>query len=152
MISCPQGLPSTSNRNVHWRLEGSAYFVTWRICKEVPELTDDERDWIVENLKFFHGKRHRLFALVVMNDHVHVIVQPLAGNKLSKIVQGWKSYTAHQIQIRRSSAGSLWQKDYHDRIIRNESHLHKCAEYILGNPLRRWPGKTEYRWVEWFEF
>ena len=151
MNSYPDGLPAHRNRNVHWRMDGAAYFVTWRTREHAPELDEYEREMIHENLKYFHGTRYRLYALVVMNDHVHVIVQPLADNQLSKIVQGWKSYTAHKIQSRRGSSGSLWQKDYHDRIIRSVSNLYSIAEYIVNNPLERWPGQTEYRWVEWFE-
>lgn len=32
---------------------------------------------------------------------------------------------------------SIWQKSYHDHIIRNESDYATAAEYIESNPLRR---------------
>ncbi|MBQ9759197.1 MAG: 4-hydroxythreonine-4-phosphate dehydrogenase PdxA [Opitutales bacterium] len=30
--------------------------------------------------------------------------------------------------------GTLWQKEYWDRIVRNEHHFQKCVEYIFENP------------------
>ena len=30
----------------------------------------------------------------------------------------------------------LWQRNYHDHIIRNEESLYKIREYIINNPIR----------------
>ena len=87
-----------------------------------------------------------------MNDHVHVIVQPTGEYQLSKIIQGWKSYTANRLQRLHGRRGSVWQKDYHDWIIRSEGDLYEKAQYILNNPLKRWPAQMQYPWVEWYEF
>ena len=38
----------------------------------------------------------------------------------------------------------IWQRSYHDHIIRNESSLNKIREYVLYNPAR-WPDETG-RW------
>ena len=104
------------------------------------------------SLKYFHDERYLLYACAVMNDHVHVIVQPLADNQLSKIVQSWKSFTANRLQREYGRCGSVWQKDYHDRIVRGAEELYEKANYIVNNPLKRWPSLTQYRWVEWLEF
>jgi hypothetical protein len=33
-------------------------------------------------------------------------------------------------------SGSLWQRNYHEHVIRNERELDKIREYIATNPLR----------------
>lgn len=34
----------------------------------------------------------------------------------------------------------LWQRNYHDRVIRNQTELDQIREYILYNPLKLWEG------------
>jgi len=33
-------------------------------------------------------------------------------------------------------AGKLWQRSFHDRIIRNEKELNKIRQYICNNPIQ----------------
>jgi REP element-mobilizing transposase RayT len=35
-----------------------------------------------------------------------------------------------------SLAGKLWQRNYHEHIVRNEDELNKIREYITTNPSR----------------
>jgi len=78
---------------------------------------------------------------VVMPDHVHAIVllpprcrgeTCLAPTPLGVVVGGFKSAV-----VRRSGEVGLWQRGYHDRIIRNEHELDTLREYVAANP-RRW--------------
>jgi REP element-mobilizing transposase RayT len=130
-------------------LTGAVYFVTWRKEKGSPDLGAAERTLVLQALLHFERFRYRLFAYVVMNDHVHALVQPLAGWELEKILHSWKSFTAHAICRLRSSSGNVWQRDYLDRIMRDEAELMEKCEYILNNPLKRWPDQQGYEWVGW---
>ncbi len=132
------------------RLPGSTYFFTWSIQPGSPLLTDRERGIVAKALKHFVGERYKLLAYVVMDDHIHVIVFPIADNTLGQLLHSWKSFTAHEIQELRGAEGSLWQKANYDRIIRNENDLLEKMQYILNNPKKRWPDLVEYEWVEWF--
>ena len=50
---------------------------------------------LVENaLLYFDNERYRLYAWVIMPNHVHVLVELLAGSTLGKVLHSWKSYTA----------------------------------------------------------
>ncbi|OGW39762.1 MAG: hypothetical protein A2Y97_03670 [Nitrospirae bacterium RBG_13_39_12] len=40
--------------------------------------------------------------------------------------------------------GKLWQRNYYERIIRNETELNKIREYIIYNPLN-WETDENYR-------
>ena len=135
----------------HWRMDGSTYFVTWRLAVSQPPLEHDERTLVATAIKHFHGKRYDLLAYVVMEDHVHVVASPNDGLKLQEIVHSWKSYTANRLQRDFGRMGMLWQDEYFDRIIRNEIELEQKLIYILDNPARKWPDLEEYRWVELIE-
>lgn len=43
--------------------------------------------------------------------------------------------------------GKIWQRDYYERVIRNESELNNTREYILNNPLN-WETDPENICVE----
>ncbi len=101
---------------------------------------------IVESaLRHFDGQRYALGEFVIMPNHVHAIVTPLADNTLSDILHSWKSYTAHQINRLLGRNGPVWQDESFDHIIRNEHTLEQTAEYIRQNPVRAGLKEGEYR-------
>lgn len=66
-----------STRNLpHWQLPGSVYFVTM-IVEPGIEFTDEERDVILRACQYWEGKKLVLYAVVVMPDHVHILMQPM---------------------------------------------------------------------------
>jgi putative DNA methylase len=71
-----------------------------------------------------------------MPNHVHVLITPLHDNSLSAIVHSWKSFTAKKINAVLATAGTLWQADYFDRMIRDERHWHAAVAYIRDNPVQ----------------
>ena len=50
------------------------------------ELDASERDLVVAAMKSFDGQRYQLGAYVVMDDHVQVLLTPLAGYELTAIL------------------------------------------------------------------
>ncbi|WP_295391597.1 DNA methyltransferase [uncultured Thiodictyon sp.] len=103
---------------------------------------------IVANaLKYFDGDRYRLHAWCVMPNHVHVIVEPLGDNPLSKIIHSWKSFTANAINRRLGLSGALWQADAYNHIIRTHKEYEYQVRYVWHNPdkanIPNWP----WRWT-----
>jgi len=43
--------------------------------------------------------------------------------------------------------GSIWLQEGFDRIIRDENELMEKCEYVLTNPIRRWPEVRDYKWA-----
>lgn len=96
---------------------------------------------------------------VVMPNHVHCIVvieqnhrgltgREIAGRQpsaptgvhlkrsLSSFVQGFKSAVTTRINTLRHTPGEpVWQRSFHDHIIRNERSLNAIREYIANNPI-----------------
>ena len=56
---------------------------------------------------------------------------------IGSIVRGFKSATTKQINLVRGTPGcAVWQRNYHDHIIRNEKDLRNIQAYINNNPMK----------------
>ncbi|MBM4333879.1 MAG: DUF1156 domain-containing protein [Deltaproteobacteria bacterium] len=105
-------------------------------------LARPELKQIVENaLLNFQGDRYHLDEYVIMPNHVHVLVSPSGQSTLSKILQSWKSYTAHRINKHLKRNGPVWQKESFDHIIRSPSQMERVRQYIRDNPKGKLQGK-----------
>ncbi|MBI1925795.1 transposase [Candidatus Poribacteria bacterium] len=87
-------------------------------------------------------------SFVVMPNHVHGIIiiksnadrgvgAALAPPALGDIVRAFKSISAVQgNRILGRSGRPLWQRNYYERVIRNDDELTRAREYILNNPAK----------------
>jgi type I restriction enzyme R subunit len=91
---------------------------------------------VADALRHFEGERYEIASFVVMPNHVHVLFRPLGKHTLPEILKSWKGFTAREINKRMGRTGALWQDEYWDRLIRNERHFFKVAEYIRENPVK----------------
>jgi carbamoyl-phosphate synthase large subunit len=93
-------------------------------------------------LKHFDGERYHLHAWCIMPNHVHVVVCPLEGHELSKILHSWKSFTAHKL-----GKGEVWQSEYYDHLIRNGDEYERAVRYVENNPAQAklvdWPWSSQ---------
>lgn len=80
-------------------------------------------------------KRYKLLAWVIMPNHVHLVLRVLAPWTLSRIIQDIKRFSASRINKLAGCRGSIWQRDYFDRYIRNEQHLFEAVMYVHNNPV-----------------
>jgi len=60
---------------------------------------------VVDTWHRFDGERYHLLAWVVMPNHCHVLIEPLEGVPLGKIVLSWKNHTARFIDDYKSRTG-----------------------------------------------
>ncbi len=79
---------------------------------------------------------------VVMPNHLHgmIILESSMGSKksISEIIRGFKTFSAKAINKERGLRGvPVWQRNYYDRIIRDELELDRVRQYIINNP-RNW--------------
>jgi putative transposase len=95
-----------------------------------------------------------LFACVVMDDHVHMILLPLEKANgeyysISEIMHSIKSYSANRIQRLSGVIGSVWMDENYDRVVRDEEDLKEKLNYILNNPLKSGLADSpeNYRWL-----
>ena len=60
---------------------------------------------------------------------------PLRKNTVGHMIAYFKYQTSKEInQLRNSPGDSVWQRNYFERIIRNEKELMNIREYIRNNP------------------
>ncbi|MFA6271438.1 MAG: transposase [Candidatus Paceibacterota bacterium] len=74
--------------------------------------------------------------------HQHESFPPIRQQRrkmaLPTIIGRFKMITAKRINIDRDTPGvPVWQRNYHEHIIRNETDYNRIAEYIASNP-QRW--------------
>lgn len=123
----------------HWELDGAVYFVTFSTWEKL-ELTPEARQAVMDACLFFNQQRYKIFVLVVMPDHVHLLIQPWQNPKgefwtLSTIMNSIKGFSAKQIPKVMKHIGIVWQGERYDRIIRNEQEFLNTWNYIRQNPV-----------------
>jgi REP element-mobilizing transposase RayT len=92
---------------------------------------------IVKNsLRKFDGERYKLIAWVIMPNHIHLLIRPLNGWELDKILQSFKSFTAQEANKLLQRNGKFWMREYFDRRIRDNLHFEKTIRYIENNPVK----------------
>ncbi|MDX2129777.1 MAG: transposase [Chloroherpetonaceae bacterium] len=109
-----------------------------------------------------HNSNIQLDEFIIMPNHIHgIIIIVGAGSKpapidpvgagsepaptmvpapkpLPEIIRQLKTFSAKRInQIRNSPGISVWQRNYYERIIRDEEGFHRVKKYIRENP-RNW--------------
>jgi len=90
----------------------------------------------------------RLFHYVLMNNHVHLLLQTSEKGSISKIMQGVTLAHTKYYNRKNESSGHVWQGRFKSHVIEKDSYLLQCGRYIELNPVRanlvQDPG--EYRW------
>jgi REP element-mobilizing transposase RayT len=130
------------------RLEGydysraGAYFITI-VAAQRDLLFLDERfrdaaescwRWLAQHYSYV-----RLDDYIVMPNHLHGIVvldeSAIARKTISSLIGAYKTVSTKRINALRQTPGSVvWQRSFHDRIIRSEEELNRIRQYILDNP------------------
>jgi len=96
-------------------------------------------------LRFREGKHYRLLAWCIMPNHVHVVARLFPGQELARVVKAWKDFSAKAANQTLGRKGRFWQREYYDRMIRNEDELDRSIRYVLENPARA--GLKNWIWV-----
>ncbi len=136
----------------------AAYFATavtidrTRIFADASLRSIVERCWLAIPQQAGHAS---LDAWVVMPNHIHGIViidafresapnragaassAHLQAGSLGSIIGTFKSVSTRTInRARRTPAAPVWQRNYYERIVRNDSELDRIRAYIAANPTR----------------
>jgi REP element-mobilizing transposase RayT len=128
-------------------------FITFCTGARTP-LPAAARDLVLEHCLREHEKRIRLYAAVVMPDHVHLLLSPGRDQNgwpfpVVDIMQCLKSVTAHRINKLLHLSGPLWEEESFDHVLRSDESLKEKIEYIRQNPVRRGlvDRPEDYRWL-----
>jgi putative transposase len=77
-----------------------------------------------------------LDQFVIMPNHLHGIVCLREGAvDLSEVIRGFKTFSARRINRLYGRAGEpVWQRGFHDRVIRDDRELQAVRAYVADNP------------------
>ena len=92
------------------------------------------RSIVEEAFEYIDNNMARVHAYVIMPNHVHAVLETLGETSIQQVMHSLKSYTALRINTCLHRKGSVWQREYYDRIIRNEAHYTNAINYIHDNP------------------
>ncbi len=115
----------------HFDVGQAYYHIIFRLREGY--LSDSEIVLIRDLIKERTCDLYRLIAIQVMSNHVHLILQPMPGIPISRIVHQVKGSTARKVNKGRGTSGALWSDKYFDRVIRNQDDLEKTLAYMEQN-------------------
>ncbi len=92
------------------------------------------QDIIIQTLEHDNNLMYELHCYVIMPNHIHLLIEPKEQATIQQIIKTIKSVSAHKINSYTNQIGSIWQKEYFDRIIRNEDHYNRVVNYIRQTP------------------
>jgi len=111
-----------------------------------------ERCWLELSL---HFNNVELDTYIIMPDHIHGIlglycrgtacraqaVESFSSpvpNSLPTIIRSFKSAVTRRARLLDGwDKAAIWQRGYHEHVIRKTEDINRVREYILNNPLRR---------------
>jgi putative transposase len=111
------------------------FFVTTNVAKGVARLVPVERTLVLQMLGGCRARMgFRVFAFVVMADHVHLLMEP-ETHGLTGVMREFKSKSGLALNARRGTVGAIWQPRFFDFICRKVSDFTGKMEYIHRNPV-----------------
>jgi len=117
---------------------GYAYFITTRLDGNLSVFNDEECCLLLlKDLNFYRNELdYKIYSYVIMPDHFHWIVHPSEKTDISLIMNKIKGHSSFIINKQLKRAGQLWQKGFHNHVIRNGKDFEVKANYIHKNPVR----------------
>ena len=114
----------------------SVYFLT---------IATEQRSPVFENAELVQAceqalsqsaavENFELLAYLFMPDHLHVLVQGVDDSILSRFARRFKQTTSYYFKAQ--TGRKLWQKSYHDHVVRTDEDLIDVALHIAANPVR----------------
>ena len=103
---------------------------------------------VEDALLYFDTERYRLLCWCLMPNHVHTMIETYPDHPLDKITHSWKSYTSKEANEILNRSGKFWQREYHDRFIRDDEHYANTVRHIENNPVKAGlvPKAEDWRW------
>ena len=148
------------------------YFITTTAANRAPIFMPDEHKQIIaDSLNFMRQEGWiKLYAFVIMPNHIHLLVRFLPPFTLSDVMRDFKKYTSKQIirhcrgedykefltHFREAAHSNLkqkykvWEEGYDARDVFSFPFLQQKLDYIHNNPCQPHWGLVErpknYRW------
>ena len=138
--------------------DGDAHFLTFSCFRRLPLLSKDRScQWMVDAISLSRSKHpFDLWAWVIMPEHVHLVLWPHTGVRISSILTTMKQSVSRRAilwlkehasaylselcdqQPNGKSSYRFWQRGGgYDRNLRSTRDIHEKIRYVHQNPVRR---------------
>jgi putative transposase len=93
-------------------------------------------------------KPFELYGYCLLSNHFHLLIRPLPGTTISRIMQSLLISHTERYHKHHRSSGHVWQGRFKSPVIQNDEHLLTVLRYIEANPLRASlvERAEDYRW------
>jgi putative transposase len=118
---------------------GRDFFVTVKINRGKHELKKRrEKQLLAEKLEEAKKKYPcEIYNFAVMDNHIHILIRPLEGTCLSKLMQWLLSgYAKAWNKMNGLKSGRLWGDRFHSVMIESEEEFARIFDYISQNPVK----------------
>lgn len=82
------------------------------------------------------SKPFHLYHYAILNNHFHLLLEPVPGQTITKIMQGVKLSYFYYYRKKYNYSGHLFQDRFKSILIEKDRHLLSCGAYIELNPVR----------------
>lgn len=124
----------------HWRIyfNNAVYHVCIRGNNRqcILERDEDKEVFLRSLSKFKRRFSFKIYALVVMDNHVHLIIQTTQTITISKIMHALELSFSAQFRKKYNYTGHVWQGRFKSKVIEGDNYILSCIEYIHNNPIR----------------
>lgn len=86
--------------------------------------------------KFKERFAFKLYALVLMDNHPHLVIETVNKITISKIMQAVALSYSFKFRRKYGYTGHVWQGRFKSNLISGDGYILSCIEYIHNNPVR----------------
>lgn len=126
----------TRQKRIYFK--NAVYHVTIRGNNRQDVLREDcDKQRFLDSLEKFKSRfGFKLYAFVLMDNHVHLIIEAANQISISKIMQAVTLSYSVKFRKKYSYTGYVWQGRFKSNVIDGDRYIAKCIEYIHNNPVK----------------
>jgi len=116
--------------------------------QRILERDEDKIIFLRSLCKFKLRFGFKLYALVIMDNHVHLVIQATHNITISKIMHAVTLSFSVQFRKKYLYRGYVWQGRFKSNVIEGNNYILSCIGYIHNNPVRARiaQGPQNYLW------
>jgi len=86
--------------------------------------------------KYQKSYQFKIFGFVLMNNHVHLLIETHESYNISRVMQGILLSFSVKFRKRENYVGHVWQGRFKCKVIMNEPYIKEVLHYIHQNPVK----------------
>jgi putative transposase len=104
--------------------------------QDILKLRSDKLDLLNFIGKYQERKEVKVYGFVLMDNHVHMIMEVGENHNISKVMQALLLSFSAKYRRKYDYVGHVWQGRFQSKPIMKEEYVLECLNYIHLNPVR----------------